>query len=102
MPVHCMSIFCRDQTELFDGLAAATDGSGDALVAIGLDANCFSEAQGLQNRCGAPVSGSRSRQRWGVPWKGKAWNTPTEARCGRGGKDCVAPKGALYRHRGPA
>jgi hypothetical protein len=33
-----MGIFCRDQAELFDGLAAATDGGGDALVAIGLDA----------------------------------------------------------------
>ena len=44
-------------------------------MAIGLDANCFAEAQGLRDRCAAPGSGSRSRERWGVPWKGKAWNT---------------------------
>jgi hypothetical protein len=35
---HCMGIFCRDQAELFDRLAATTNGSGDPLMAIGLDA----------------------------------------------------------------
>ena len=38
MPGHGMSIFCRDQAELFDRLAAATDRGGDPLMAIGLDA----------------------------------------------------------------
>ena len=95
MPGHRMGIFCRNEAELFHGLTAATDGGGDALMAIGLDANCFAEAQGLRDRCGAPGSGSRSRERWGVPWKGKAWNTPTEAHWGGDGKDRVAPKGAL-------
>ena len=38
MPGHGMGIFCRNQAELFDGLPAATDGGGDALMAIGLDA----------------------------------------------------------------
>ena len=53
MPGHGMGIFCRDQAELFDGLTAAADGGGDALMAIGLDANCFAEAQGLRDRCRA-------------------------------------------------
>ena len=38
MTGHRMGIFCRDQAELFHRLAAATDGGGDALMAIGLDA----------------------------------------------------------------
>ena len=33
-----MGIFCRDQAQLFDRLAAVTDGGGDPLMAIGLDA----------------------------------------------------------------
>jgi hypothetical protein len=37
-----------------------------------------------------------------MPWKGKASNTRTEAHWGGDGKDRVAPKGALCRHRGPA
>jgi hypothetical protein len=37
-------------------------------MAIGLDANCFAEAQGLRDRCAAPGSGSRSRERWDGPW----------------------------------
>jgi len=32
-----MGIFCRDQAQLFDRLAAVTDGGGDPLMAIGLD-----------------------------------------------------------------
>lgn len=91
-----------DQAQLFDGLTAAAHGGGDALMAIGLDANCFAEAQGLRDRCGAPGCGAHSRERLRVPWKGKAWNTPTEAHWGGDGKDRVAPKGALCRHRGLA
>ncbi len=34
--------------ELADGLAAAADVDGVALMAIGFDANCFTEAQGLR------------------------------------------------------
>ena len=37
-PSHGIGIFCRNQAELFYGLTAATDGGGDALMAIGLDA----------------------------------------------------------------
>jgi len=36
IPGHGIGIFSRDQAELFDGLTAATDGGGDALMAIGL------------------------------------------------------------------
>jgi len=69
MPGHRMSIFCRNQAELFHRLAAATDGGGDALMAIGLDANCFAEAQGLRDRYAAPGSGGacHGRKRCGTP-----------------------------------
>ncbi|MEY3751119.1 MAG: hypothetical protein RLZZ186_1538 [Cyanobacteriota bacterium] len=45
-----MGNYCRDQAERFEVLNAATYGCGDALMAIGLDANCFAEAQGLRDR----------------------------------------------------
>ena len=38
MPGHRMGIFGRNEAELFDGLTAATNRGGDALMAIGLDA----------------------------------------------------------------
>jgi hypothetical protein len=72
MPGHRMGIFCMNQTELFDGLTAATDGGGDALMAIGLDANCFAEAQGLRDRreclkdLTAPTAHTELRL-WGKP-----------------------------------
>jgi hypothetical protein len=49
--------------ELADGLAAAADVDGVALMAIGLDANCFAEAQGLRGRRASPGRGSRSVER---------------------------------------
>jgi hypothetical protein len=57
----------QQEAELFHRLGAATDGGSDLLMAMGLDANCFAEAQGLRDRYAAPGSGSRSRERWGVP-----------------------------------
>ena len=39
-------------------------------MAIGLDANCFEEAQGLREKCGAPGSRSCSRERWDVQRRG--------------------------------
>jgi hypothetical protein len=49
--------------ELADGLATAADVDGVALMAVGLDANCFAEAPGLRGRRASPERGSRSGER---------------------------------------
>jgi uncharacterized protein (DUF433 family) len=66
-----------NEAHLFDGLAAAAKGNGVALMAIGLDANCFAEAQGLRDRHASPEHGSDSRDRRGSPWKERR-GTPAE------------------------
>ena len=50
------------ETDLFDRFAQAAQGDIEALMAKGLDANCFAEAQGLLDRHASPGRGFRS---WG-------------------------------------
>ena len=50
--------FCHGhETDLFDRLASAAQGDIKALMAKGLDANCFAEAQGLRDRHASPRRG---------------------------------------------
>ena len=51
------------EADLFDGLTATAQGDIVALMAKGLDANCFAEAKGLLDRHASPGHGFRS---WGL------------------------------------
>lgn len=50
------------KANLFDRLATTAQGDIEALMAKGLDANCFAEAEGLRDRHASPGRGFRS---WG-------------------------------------
>ena len=50
------------EADLLDRLTATAEGDIEALMAKGLDANCYAEAQGLRDRHASPGLGFRS---WG-------------------------------------